>query len=94
MGTFAANLETSLKILGYWGSKMVNIKPICSGFFQLLKAIKLHVRIKKLFRIFIKLILLGLRSMEDLESLSIVLESRNEYRLRFDWYTILEVTWI
>ena len=50
---------------------MVNNKPIFSGFFQLLKAIKLYVRIKKLLRIFIKLKLLDLRSMDNFESLSI-----------------------
>ena len=71
---------------------MVNKKPIFSGFFRLLKAIKLHVRIKKLFRIFIKLILLGLRSMDNFESLSIAFESRDKYGLKFDWLTIIEVT--
>ena len=64
---------------------MVNNKPIFSGFFRLLKAIKLYVRIKKLFRIFIKLKLLDLRSMDNFESLSIALESRDEYGLKFDW---------
>ena len=64
---------------------MVNNKPIFSGFFRLLQAIKLYVRIKKLFRIFIKLKLLGLRSMDDFESLSIALESRDKYGLKFDW---------
>ena len=60
---------------------MVNNKPVFSGFFRLLKAIKLYVRIKKLFRIFIKLKLLDLRSMDDFESLSIAMESRDEFRL-------------
>ena len=64
---------------------MVNNKPIFSGFFRLLKAIKLYVRIKKLFRIFIKLELLDLRSMDNFESLSIDLESRDKYGLKFDW---------
>ena len=63
---------------------MLNNKPTLSGFLQLLKALKLHVRIKKLFRIFIKLILLGVRSMDNFESLSVALEFRDEYGLKFD----------
>ena len=64
---------------------MVNNKPTFSGFFRLLKAIKLYVRIRKLFQIFIKLILLDLRSMDNFESLSIALESRDKYGLKLDW---------
>lgn len=50
---------------------MVNNKPIFSHFLRLLKDIKLYVRIKRLFRNFIKLKLLDLRFMEDFESISI-----------------------
>ena len=64
---------------------MVNSKPICSGFYQLLKAIKLHVRIKSLSEFSIRLLLRGLRAKAYLENLSILLESRNKYRLKFDW---------
>ena len=63
----------------------LNKKLTFSGFLKLLKAKKLHVRIKKLFRICIKLILLGVRSMEDFESLSVALEFRDKYGLKFDW---------
>ena len=64
---------------------MINNKPIFSGFFRLLKDIKLYVRIKRLFRNFIKLKLLDLRSMDNFESLSIAYESRDKYGLKFDW---------
>ena len=60
----------------------------------MLKAIKLHVRIENFSEFSIMLLLCGLRSMADLVSLSILLESRNENGLNFDWSAILKVTTI